>query len=334
MSPLCSRDIDRLQRAGRLLLTHMDAPPSLPELARAVGLNEFKLKAGFRSYFGTSAFGYLREQRMIRARELLVQRDLNVAEVAVRGRVRKPEQVRQRFSQTLRFPPVGDSVGAPRSTCSRLEPRCSRMERPQAAAARRFELVKFTAIQAWCRRVPVLACLPLLLPKVAAADETPGESADSEVVTATASLVTPIFGAYEAEARVRASSAWSVLVNASFLTLDHEGWSTKTGTVGVGLSYFFQKRGLRGWYAEAIGELMLSSWRHESSHEVAPLVPGVTGIVGGGYQFVWEFGAVLDLGAGAVVLHFPSATTELGGESSEALTKVYPGVKVNVGWAF
>src|SRR6187399_173348 len=92
-----------------------------------------------------------------------------------------------------------------------------------------------------------------------------------ESVTVTASLVTPFFGAYEAEAKIRASESFAVLVNGSYLALEHDDWETKTGTVGAGVNYYFA-RALRGWYVDATAELMFSSWRHEPSGEVAPVV--------------------------------------------------------------
>jgi AraC family transcriptional activator of pyochelin receptor len=75
-------DIERIHKARDVLLDKMDEPPSLLALARQVGLNDFKLKRGFRQVFGTTAFGYLHEQRMERARQLLEERRLNVTEVA------------------------------------------------------------------------------------------------------------------------------------------------------------------------------------------------------------------------------------------------------------
>jgi AraC family transcriptional activator of pyochelin receptor len=75
-------DIERIHRAREVLLDKMDEPPSLLALARHVGLNDFKLKAGFRQIFGTTVFGYLHDQRLARARQLLEERSLNVTEVA------------------------------------------------------------------------------------------------------------------------------------------------------------------------------------------------------------------------------------------------------------
>lgn len=190
-------------------------------------------------------------------------------------------------------------------------------------------------IRAGALSVAFLGTLVLNAESALAADaEAPPPA--SESVSVTASLVTPFFGAYEAEAKIRMSDSFALLVNTSYLALEHDDWETKTGTVGAGLNYFFARRALRGWYVDAVAELMFSSWRHEPSSEVAPIVLGYTGIAGVGYQFVCDAGPVLDLAAGVVALHFPSAHIEQadGTLSSGAFTNVYPAVKVNVGWAF
>jgi len=75
-------DVDRVHYAKEILLQNLINPPSLPELARQVGLNECTLKRGFRQVFGTTAFGYLYNHRLEEARQLLLERRLNVSEVA------------------------------------------------------------------------------------------------------------------------------------------------------------------------------------------------------------------------------------------------------------
>lgn len=54
-------DINRLHQAKDFLLRRIDQPPSLVELAQQVGLNDYKLKAGFRQVFGTTVFGCLHD---------------------------------------------------------------------------------------------------------------------------------------------------------------------------------------------------------------------------------------------------------------------------------
>ena len=77
-------DVDRIHHARDILRANLDNPPSLAELARQIGSNEYTLKRGFREVFGKTAFGYLYEQRMEYARQLLLTRKFNVAQVSAK----------------------------------------------------------------------------------------------------------------------------------------------------------------------------------------------------------------------------------------------------------
>jgi AraC family transcriptional regulator, transcriptional activator of the genes for pyochelin and ferripyochelin receptors len=77
-------DVERLHYARDILKQQLSAPPSLRELARQVGLNEFALKQGFRHLFGTTAFGCLNHYRLEHAKALLEDGNFNVTEVAHR----------------------------------------------------------------------------------------------------------------------------------------------------------------------------------------------------------------------------------------------------------
>lgn len=52
------------------------------ELAREVGINDYKLKIGFHEVFDTTVFGCLYEYRMERSRQLLESGNLTVTGVA------------------------------------------------------------------------------------------------------------------------------------------------------------------------------------------------------------------------------------------------------------
>ena len=80
--PLQASDVERIHHAGEILLSNLETPPSLIELAHLVGLNDYKLKIGFRQVFGTTVFGYLYQYRMQRARALLVAGERSVSAVA------------------------------------------------------------------------------------------------------------------------------------------------------------------------------------------------------------------------------------------------------------
>lgn len=75
-------DIDRIHEAKAILTHRWQKPPSLLELAWQVGLNDYKLKLGFRQVFGTTAFGYLWHYRMEQARQLLIEGRYNINEVS------------------------------------------------------------------------------------------------------------------------------------------------------------------------------------------------------------------------------------------------------------
>jgi AraC family transcriptional regulator, transcriptional activator of the genes for pyochelin and ferripyochelin receptors len=64
-------DIDRIYHARNIIKQKFTDPPSLLELARQVGLNDYKLKLGFKEIIGTTVFGYVWERRMQEARRLL-----------------------------------------------------------------------------------------------------------------------------------------------------------------------------------------------------------------------------------------------------------------------
>ncbi len=78
-----AREVELLYDARRILEQEFTDPPGLVELARRVGLNDFKLKRGFREIFGTTVFAYVRKLRMDMARTLLENGDLTITEVAL-----------------------------------------------------------------------------------------------------------------------------------------------------------------------------------------------------------------------------------------------------------
>lgn len=71
----------RLLVARDRLLRDLSAPPTIAELAREIGLNQLKLKRGFKAVFGTSVYALFQQHRMERARQLL--RDHSVTETAL-----------------------------------------------------------------------------------------------------------------------------------------------------------------------------------------------------------------------------------------------------------
>jgi len=75
-------DVERLHEARRILFEHIEEPPGINELAQRVGINQMKLKRGFRAVFGCTVFEALRAHRMHHARALLMDSDMTVGLVA------------------------------------------------------------------------------------------------------------------------------------------------------------------------------------------------------------------------------------------------------------
>jgi AraC family transcriptional regulator, transcriptional activator of the genes for pyochelin and ferripyochelin receptors len=78
---LKSADIEKIYQARDILTHNYEHPPSLLDLAQQIGINDNKLKYGFKEIFGTTVFGYLRDYRLEIARKLLQEQKHNVRTV-------------------------------------------------------------------------------------------------------------------------------------------------------------------------------------------------------------------------------------------------------------
>ncbi|HEV7443836.1 MAG TPA: AraC family transcriptional regulator [Steroidobacteraceae bacterium] len=76
------RDRCQLAAVRDLLLETFVEPPSLHALARQFGLNRNKLCGGFAQLFGASIYDFCRSLRLEKARRLLMETDIPIAQVA------------------------------------------------------------------------------------------------------------------------------------------------------------------------------------------------------------------------------------------------------------
>lgn len=81
-SVISKRDSQKLYYAKELIEKNLQEPCTLIELSALAGINDFKLKKGFKELFGNTVFGYLSELRMQKAKLLLEDGSLTIAEVA------------------------------------------------------------------------------------------------------------------------------------------------------------------------------------------------------------------------------------------------------------
>lgn len=78
---LSVRECRQLENARALLLQDLSTPPTIAELAKAVGMNQCKLKKCFKDHFGSTIYVLFQEQRMSSAQQLL--QSYNVTETAM-----------------------------------------------------------------------------------------------------------------------------------------------------------------------------------------------------------------------------------------------------------
>jgi len=83
-SSLSAREQASIRGARERLLSDMRHPPSLADLARAAGLTERRLNAGFLQLYGATVFDVLRDQRLEHARQALEANALSLKELSYR----------------------------------------------------------------------------------------------------------------------------------------------------------------------------------------------------------------------------------------------------------
>ena len=101
-------DKEKIIAARDLVNERVDSPPSLSEIAKIVGLNEYKLKRGFKETFQTTVFGYLTEQRLLLARRYLLDTDKTAAEISFELGYSTPQHFNNAFKK--HFGSTPDSV--------------------------------------------------------------------------------------------------------------------------------------------------------------------------------------------------------------------------------
>lgn len=74
--------VRKIKNAKEYLLKHSENPPSLKELAKLAGLNEYQLKVGFKQIYGNTVYGFLLDHKLTNAQLLLDTAKYKVNEVA------------------------------------------------------------------------------------------------------------------------------------------------------------------------------------------------------------------------------------------------------------
>ncbi len=101
-----SSDRDALVALREYLHRHFTGDHSLRSLALEFGLNEFKLKKGFKALFGTTVFDYVHDLKMDYARHLLVSGGTYISEVAGMVGYKNPNHFSTAFKRKFGINPT------------------------------------------------------------------------------------------------------------------------------------------------------------------------------------------------------------------------------------
>lgn len=98
-------DIKKIKDVKEYLKTVFETPPTLARISRVMGLNEFKLKRGFKEVFGMTVFDYIRHLRMEKGRKLLLDGGKNVTEVSYLVGYSNPSNFTRNFKKQFGINP-------------------------------------------------------------------------------------------------------------------------------------------------------------------------------------------------------------------------------------
>ena len=99
------KDKRKLIEAKELLSLRIDNPPTIVELSKLIGINEYKLKKGFKELFGTTVFGYIHNCRMSLAKRLLLGTDKSAKEIAYQTGYNSPQHFSNAFKKEFGVTP-------------------------------------------------------------------------------------------------------------------------------------------------------------------------------------------------------------------------------------
>lgn len=98
-------DKEKLIEAKEILTARMENPPTIVELAKLVGINEYKLKKGFKELFGTTVFGFIHASRMSLAKRLLLGSDKSAKEIGYEAGYSSPQHFSKAFKKEFGISP-------------------------------------------------------------------------------------------------------------------------------------------------------------------------------------------------------------------------------------
>ena len=98
-------DKEKIIAVRDIINNRLQSPPNLSEIAKMVGLNEYKLKRGFKEIFNSTVFGYLADQRLHLAKQYLRDTQMTAAEIAIELGYATPQHFNNAFKKRFGITP-------------------------------------------------------------------------------------------------------------------------------------------------------------------------------------------------------------------------------------
>jgi AraC-like DNA-binding protein len=103
--PHTGDEISAIHAAREMVRHNLRRHFSIPEIAKRIGINEFKLKTGFRELFGQGIYGYLQTERLQESAQLLTESRLTIKEIADKTGYRSANSFIKAFRKTFGVTP-------------------------------------------------------------------------------------------------------------------------------------------------------------------------------------------------------------------------------------
>lgn len=103
---LSAADQERIRLAASIIQDNLEKPFTIIELAHQVGINQTKLKTGFKVMFGNTVFGYLQDIRMHQAKRYLLDTQMSVQEIGMLLGYQNTSNFSIAFKKTHGYSPI------------------------------------------------------------------------------------------------------------------------------------------------------------------------------------------------------------------------------------
>ncbi len=101
-----TKDKEKIIAARDYINMHFVNPPNLSDIAKYVGINEYKLKHGFKELFQNTVFGYIKLKRLNYAKHLLLNTNQTAAEISFQLGYSSPQHFNSQFQHHFGKTPI------------------------------------------------------------------------------------------------------------------------------------------------------------------------------------------------------------------------------------